>query len=432
MFVHVVKPDETLFSIAKQYGGTAEWIRAVNELEDDRLIVGMSLVIPAGPPTTLRTYRIQQEDTLETIARQFRVPPRVILAANERLAETSVPIGESIWVPQPLANPRTVEVNAYMIPIGGNIDWEVIEDAADDLTYLSVFSSRVQPNGSLTEMPDRQALVAAKAGKVAPLLTVTNFDGSHFNPDYARGILKDERVRRIVISNIVARAKERDYQGINVDFEHLQPDLRTDYNRFIQELAEAARQQNLSTAITVGPKMSDDPYNPWIGAFDYRFLGQHVDHMTLLTFEWGWAGGQPMAIAPLSMVRQVLEYASTEVPPDKLMMGMALYGYNWTFPVEEGSRAIGISPKTALDLAIQHRTHIHFQTESAAPMFSYGDSRNQARQVWFEDARSVLAKFHLVQELGLRGISYWMLGHPFPQNWALLQGTFQVRKQTGG
>ena len=114
------------------------------------------------------------------------------------------------------------------------------------------------------------------------------------------------------------------------------------------------------------------------------------------------------------------------------MMGMALYGYNWTFPVEEGSRAIGISPKTALDLAIQHRTHIHFQTESAAPMFSYGDSRNQARQVWFEDARSVLAKFHLVQELGLRGISYWMLGHPFPQNWALLQGTFQVRKQTGG
>lgn len=429
MFVHVVKPEESLFSIAKLYGGTAEWIRTVNELEQDRLIPGMSLVIPAGPPSTLGTYTVQQDDTIEMVARKFRVPPRVIQAANERLHKEELQVGQTIWLPQPVTKQRMVEINAYMIPIGGNTDWEIVEDVADDLTYLSVFSCRVQPDATLVEIPDKQVLAASKAGHVAPLLTVTNFDGSNFNPDYARVILKDERVRRIVISNLVARAKEKGYYGINVDFEHVHPDLRDSYNRFIRELAEAAKARNLTISVTVGPKMADDPNSPWVGAFDYRTLGQYADHLTLLTFEWGWAGGQPMAIAPLNMVRQVLAYALTEVAPEKIMMGMALYGYNWAFPAEEGSRAVGISPKSAMDLAVRHQTHIHFPTESAAPMFTYGDSRSQMRQVWFEDARSVLAKFHLVQEMGLRGISYWMLGHPFPQNWALLRGTFQIQKR---
>jgi hypothetical protein len=49
-------------------------------------------------------------------------------------------------------------------------------------------------------------------------------------------------------------------------------------------------------------------------------------------------------------------------------------------------------------------------------------------EVWFEDARSAQAKFDTVKEYNLRGISYWALGYPFPQNWVLLEDNFIVQK----
>jgi spore germination protein len=49
--------------------------------------------------------------------------------------------------------------------------------------------------------------------------------------------------------------------------------------------------------------------------------------------------------------------------------------------------------------------------------------------VWFEDARSIQAKFNLIKKLGLRGISYWKLGLPFPQNWLLAEDNFDIVKK---
>ncbi|HZW67370.1 MAG TPA: spore gernimation protein, partial [Pseudogracilibacillus sp.] len=48
--------------------------------------------------------------------------------------------------------------------------------------------------------------------------------------------------------------------------------------------------------------------------------------------------------------------------------------------------------------------------------------------VWFEDARSINAKFALIRRLGILGIAYWKLGINFPQNWLLLDDQFTIRK----
>jgi len=34
-----------------------------------------------------------------------------------------------------------------------------------------------------------------------------------------------------------------------------------------------------------------------------------------------------------------------------------------------------------------------------------------------------------VKEYGLRGISYWVLGYPYPENWVLLEDNFRIRKR---
>ena len=40
-----------------------------------------------------------------------------------------------------------------------------------------------------------------------------------------------------------------------------------------------------------------------------------------MTYEWGYSGGPAMAVSPIDQVRRVLEYAITEIPPNKIMMG---------------------------------------------------------------------------------------------------------------
>lgn len=137
-----------------------------------------------------------------------------------------------------------------------------------------------------------------------------------------------------------------------------------------------------------------------------------------------------MAVSPIDQVRAVLEYAITEVPRNKIMMGIPLYGYDWTLPyVPGGPFARVISPQQAIELARRYNVDIQYDTTAQAPFFNYYDESGRQHEVWFEDARSIQAKFDLVNELGIRGFYYWVLGRDFPQNWLLIDDNFIVRKR---
>src|SRR5699024_9876725 len=107
-----------------------------------------------------------------------------------------------------------------------------------------------------------------------------------------------------------------------------------------------------------------------------------------------------------------------------------LYGYDWTLPFIQGeSFARALSPQQALQLAYEQQVEIEYDETAQAPFFHYTDEVGAEHIVWFEDARSIQAKFNLIKELGLKGIAYWKLGLSFPQNWLLLEDNFHVTKQ---
>ena len=136
-----------------------------------------------------------------------------------------------------------------------------------------------------------------------------------------------------------------------------------------------------------------------------------------------------MAVSPIGPVREVLEYAITEIPPGKIMMGQNLYGYDWTLPFVQGSVAKAVSPQQAIELAAKYNVPIQYDTKAQAPIFKYTAADGKQHEVWFEDARSIQAKFDLIKELKIRGMSYWKLGLSFPQNWLLIQENFNVVKR---
>ena len=105
----------------------------------------------------------------------------------------------------------------------------------------------------------------------------------------------------------------------------------------------------MSTALA--PKTSATQQGKWYEAHDYRAHGQIADFVVIMTYEWGYSGGPAMAVSPIDQVRKVLEYAITEMPPNKIMMGQNLYGYDWTLPFVQGTVAKAVSPQQAIELA---------------------------------------------------------------------------------
>ena len=127
-----------------------------------------------------------------------------------------------------------------------------------------------------------------------------------------------------------------------------------------------------------------------------------------------------MAVAPINKVRQVVEYALTKIPPSKISLGIPNYGYNWTLPFVQGSsKATTIGNIEAVQIAVANNAAIQFDETAQSPYFHYV-SEGLSHEVWFEDVRSLSAKFGLVKEFNLRGMGYWQIMQLFRANWLLL------------
>ncbi|MFX4303275.1 glycosyl hydrolase family 18 protein [Alicyclobacillus tolerans] len=126
-------------------------------------------------------------------------------------------------------------------------------------------------------------------------------------------------------------------------------------------------------------------------------------------------------------MKNVLDYATSVIASEKILMGVTLYGYDWPIPWRKGLRAASLSNNSAQNLAINEKSPIRFDPVSASPNFEYTNG-SQSHQVWFDDALSISAKFSLIDEYQLRGLSWWVLGNSFPQGIYLMSDVFNIRK----
>ncbi|KAB2952974.1 LysM peptidoglycan-binding domain-containing protein [Heliorestis acidaminivorans] len=428
MIIHTVSPGESVWSISRIYGVNPNRIVEVNQLPDpSRLLIGQSLLVPRDRPAT---HMVQPGENLWVLAQRFGTTVQAIAEANQIVDPALIFPGMVLTIP-PRPRP-TIEANAYVQRLDA-VGLNAVEETGQYLTYLSLFSYEVREDGTLAPLADEAIIAAARARGAAPLMVITNIvAGEDFSPDLARAILGNVEVQEALITNILATMEARGFTGVNVDFEYVYPADRELYNDFLRRVVARLRPAGYTISSAVAPKVRADQVGLLYEAHDYPVHGELLDFVIIMTYEWGWIGGPPMAVSPVNQMRRVLDYAVTAIPRAKIMMGMPLYGYDWTLPFVAGeTRATTLSPQGALARAIQYNAAIEYDPIAEAPFYGYYDEQGREHIVWFEDARSVQAKFDLVREYNLRGVSYWVLGLPFPQNWPLLADNFEIRKIIG-
>lgn len=426
MIVHVVEAGQTLTSIAEQYGVSPERIITVNELPNpENLVVGQSLAIRIPEIS----YTVQEGDTLSRIAQNYGVTTTRILQNNPELAAGGVLTpGSTVVIRYRDEEPiDTVVVNGYAYTF---IDRNVLRKTLPFLTYLLIFSYGFTPEGELVSTDDDELIAIAQEFGVAPAMVLTpmNAEG-RFSSELASQLFRNDAAEDRLIENIVATMQAKGYRAVDIDFEFILPADKGEFLSFITKMQNRLSQEGLLTFVALAPKTSGAMTGLLYESHDYPTIGAAADYVLLMTYEWGYTFGPPMATAPINNVRRVLEYGVSVIDRNKIFMGIPNYAYDWPLPfVRNQTAAETISNQQAIERAATNNVIILFDEQAQSPYYYYTDPQGIQHVVWFDDVRSMNAKLRLMPEFGLNGGSIWQIMNFFPGLYNVLSAYFNIVK----
>lgn len=424
MQIHVVVAGDTVSSVAAQYGVSPSLLGQLNQIPDGNLAVGQTLVVYDDA----EIYVVRQGDTLYGISRMTGVPVRTLYQNNYFLAgRDEVQPGDKLILSLGEEKKGTLGVNGYAYPF---ISKELLKEELPYMTYLTPFTYGITESGDLVPLDDEKLLTDAGEYGVQPWMHLSTWTGERFDSELGAAVLTDADMQDRLLAAIVSTVQAKGYAGLDVDFEFLPGERKADYAAFIEKLRRRLNPLGKTVMVALAPKTSADQPGLLYEAHDYAALGNAANGVLLMTYEWGYTYGPPMAVAPLPQVKRVLDYALTEIPAEKIFLGVPTYGYDWPLPYERGkTRATSLSPTEAVSLAIRYGAQIQFDGYAQAPWFQYTAWDGVVHEVWFEDARSSLAKFALATDNNLQGVGLWNLMRRAPQTYLVLNGSFTIEEE---
>ena len=376
----------------------------------------------------MQIYVVQPGDSLDRIAGLYGTTIAELSYANQIPYPYQLAVGQALLVPigEGDVDRRIVSANGYAYPF---ISPWVLEQTLPYLTSLFVFSYGFTTEGQLIppDVSEDWMIAEALDFSVSPILVLTPLgaDG-RFNNNLIHEVLISETAMETLISNLLQTMEEKGFQGVDVDFEYILAEDRDRFTSFVAELRKRMNAAGYVVSVALAPKTSADQPGLLYEGKDYGGLGAAANEVLLMAYEWGYTYGPAMAVAPLNKVRQVIEYALTEIPSEKINLGIPNYGYDWTLPYVRGeSRAVTIGNVEAVQIAIGRDVPILFDETAQSPFFRYV-SEGREHEVWFEDVRSLQAKYNLLNEYDLKGIGVWQIMRLFRAMWLIYAGLFYV------
>lgn len=204
------------------------------------------------------------------------------------------------------------------------------------------------------------------------------------------------------------------YDGVNIDFEFIAPEDGPYFTRFLQEL-KAALGPDKMLSVAVFARTGEEK---WATPYDYKAIGEAVDLVVVMAYDYSYLDSEPGPVAPLWWVERVAGYMQRQMAPEKILMGMATYGYDWGSDGE----ARTVSASKLQQIVAKYTVVDHFDQASMSPYYTYYDEEGHYHQIWMENQKSLNAKWTLCQAEQLGGVAFWRIGTGFLEIYQVLAG----------
>ncbi|GAC1574549.1 MAG: hypothetical protein NVS3B9_6370 [Candidatus Doudnabacteria bacterium] len=267
----------------------------------------------------------------------------------------------------------------------------------DDI--VSPFSSASVSNG--------YNLVRSQKRPVKVYALISNYAKGAWQKKATASTLHSSDRRKKVIASLVEYADVNKLSGISLDFEELDSQSQPDLIAFCAELQKALRPSRRSLFIHV-PADNE--------AWNYKAISNNVDEVILMNYDQHWSTSTPGAIAELNWFEQSIQKITAQVPPQKLIVGIANYAYDWV-----GTKAEGITYDTAMQNAKLYNAKITLDNVSKSDTYSYKDRSSKRHVVWLADAQSARYELSLLTKYNISATALYRLGSEDPSVWKLLR-----------
>lgn len=227
-------------------------------------------------------------------------------------------------------------------------------------------------------------------------------------------LLSSRQNRSRLIKQLSDLAVRDKYDGVNIDFEFIAPEDGPYFTLFLQEL-KAALGPGMTLSAAVFARTGEEK---WATAYNYKAIGEAVDLVVVMAYDYSYLGSKPGPVAPLWWVKKVAGYMQGQMASDKILMGMATYGYDWG---SDGDARTITAPKLQ-QIMDKYMVAYHFDQASMSPYYTYNDEKGHSHQIWMENKESLNAKWAMCRDERLGGVSFWRIGTGFSEIYQVLSG----------
>jgi spore germination protein YaaH len=194
------------------------------------------------------------------------------------------------------------------------------------------------------------------------------------------------------------------------------------YTAFVAKTSEALRKEKLQFSVAVIPRSTDyDPNSTnqdWSSGYDYKAIAPYVDFVSIMSYDDPYSVG-PVASMPFT--ERVLDYMMTQIPKEKISLGVPLYCWKWDDQIN--MRVGSLTHKLAdaeYRKASSKTRKKGYDEDLGAAWYKYRLNNNNYT-VWCEGEDSMEEKIDLIEKYNLHGFSAWAIGQEGTWLWRMLK-----------
>jgi len=284
----------------------------------------------------------------------------------------------------------------------------------------------LKEDGTLTyenTLNNSTLLSIAKKNNIEIIPTITQFDA-----DILSKTLNEHLDKHISI--ILGLVDKYNYAGIDIDYESTYEKDKEVFQDFIVRLSEEIHKRGKKLTFSAVSKWSDNSIFSYLPqtkkAHDWKFMSTYVDEIRIMAYDYtSRKSFVPGPMSPILWEESLIRYALTQIPPEKIVLALPLYGHAWENVPQSDPAGINndqiIKGSGDTTDSLQHEDINNIRKRTSAQYTERTDEWNQEimaqftldgkkKTLYYLNADMINQRKKLAQKYKIKGIAYWRIG----------------------
>ena len=240
-----------------------------------------------------------------------------------------------------------------------------------------------------------------------------------FDPDLTNLLLNNAYKRSKIVDKIIQITKEKNFDGINIDFENVYMKDRDIYSVFIKELYCKARKEGIPMSVAVAVLSNSETWSKFL---DRKAIGEYSDYVILMAYDEN-VSGSAGSVASIPWIEYGVKNLLESVFEGKVVMAVPFYTRLWEETTVDGKLKVkATSLKISTAERVVNDLGIEFTFDEKTGQ-NYGEKvvDGVRCRIWNEDETSLISRMNIVKKNNLVGKGVWALNFGTEEMWELLR-----------